>query len=194
MHQVIKSHFGKSRSFVSYDMDQFLKSEFFDLNSDDPAHFSKKVVHNLKTTIISGTYQGELYESPDCHPKCFVDYSEKFNGLHSNLSHYFNWDTRSQFTIPIHVYSRKFSRILILLSYLALPFTLFYSFKKQNILLVAFFCPIAYRTAINMVGAYLPIYTTNILFFLLINLCLGLYLLAQFFLPQTQPSLNKCAE
>ena len=194
MHQAIKSHFGKSRSFVSYDMDQFLKSEFFDLISDDPAHFSKKVVHNLKTTIIGGTYQGELYESPDCYPKCYVDYSEKFNGLHSNLSHYFNWDIRSQFTIPIHVYSGKFSRILILLSYLALPFTLFYAFKRRNILLVAFFCPIAYQTAINMVGAYLPIYTTNILFFLLINLCLGLYLLAQFFLPQTQPSLNKCAE
>jgi len=61
-------------------------------------------------------------------------------------------------------------------------------------LLIAFLCPIAYQTALNMAGNYLTAYTTNILFFLLINLCLGIYLLIQFFLPETQPPPNKCAE
>lgn len=186
MHRAIQSHFGENKSFVSYEADQFLKTVFFKMISEDPHHFAKKAMHNLKKTIVEGTYQGEFYESPDCYPNCYTELDENINAIHRSPGHYFDLDTRSKFSIPFHIYSGKFSRILTLLSYLALPFTLFYTIKKRNVLLLAFICPIAYQTAINMVGYCMPTYTTNIFFFLVINLCLGIFLLIQFFNPETQ--------
>jgi hypothetical protein len=194
MQRAIESHFGEKRSYVSYEADQFLKTAFFKKVSEDPAHFAKKAAHNLRKTILGGTYQGEFYESPDCYPKCHMEYREKSDAIRSKLTHYFNLDIRSQLTIPTYIYSGTFSRFLTLFSYLAFPFTLIYAFKNRNILLIAFLCPIAYQTALNMAGNYLTTYTTNILFFLLINLCLGIFLLIQFFIPETQPPPNKCAE
>jgi len=194
MQHAIESHFGENKSYVSYEADQFLKTVFFKIISEDPSHFVKKAMHNLKKTILGGTYSGEFYESADCYPKCHMAYRKKSDAIRSNLAHFFKLDTRSQLTIPMYIYSGTFSKFLTLLSFLAFPLTLIYTFKKRNILLIAFLCPIAYQTALNMAGNYLTAYTTNILFFLLINLCLGIYLLIQFFLPETQPPPNKCAE
>ena len=194
MQRAIQSHFGEKKSYVSYEADQFLKKAFLKIISEDPAHFAKKAMHNLKKTITGGTYQGEFYESLDCYPKCHINYLDNSDAIRSNLTHYFNLDIRYQMAISIYIYSGIFSRYLTLFSYLAFPFTLIYTFKKRNILLVAFLCSIAYQTAIIMVGNYMETYTTNILFFLLINLCLGIYLLIQFFIPGTQPRPNKCVE
>ena len=43
MHRAIKSHFGENKSFVSYEADQFLKTEFLKIIFEDPSHFAKKL-------------------------------------------------------------------------------------------------------------------------------------------------------
>lgn len=194
MQHVIKSHFGENTSYVSYEADEHLKKVFFKMISEDPFHFAKKVLHNLKEIIVGGTYQGEFYETVDCYPQCHDNYRNNMNALRSKPGNYFDLNTRSQITIPIYIYSGTVSKSLTLFSYLALPFTLFYAFRKRNILLITFLCFIAYQTAIIMVGNYLATYTTNILFFLLINLSLGIYLLIHFFIPETSPRSSTCVE
>jgi len=194
MQRAIQSHFGENKSYVSYEADQFLKTAFFEIISEEPAHFGKKILHNLKKTVLKGAYQGEFYESADCRPQCHNNYRNNMDALRLKLSDYLNLDTRSQFTIPLYLYSGTFSRLLVLFSYLALPFTLIHSLKNRNLLMLTVLCLIAYQTAINMLGNYLQAYTSNMFFVLLINLCLGIYLLKQFLIPETQPRPNKCVE
>ena len=194
MHRAIQSHFGEKKSFVSYEADQFLKTAFLKLISEDPAHFGKKLLHNLKRTILGGTYKGEFYESVDCYPQCHNNYTKNMATLLSNPSHYLILDTRSKSTIPFYLFSGIISSTLVLLSYLTLPFTFIHTMKNRNLLLIVVLCAIAYQTAINMVGNYLSTYTGNVFIFLLINLCMGIYFLIQFFLPEPQLEENKCAE
>lgn len=190
----IKSHFGENKSFVSYEGDQFLKTAFLKLIAEDPFHFVEKTIHNLKRTVTKGTYQGEFYESADCHPKCYSNYITNMATLISSPSHYFKLDMRSQITIPVIIFSSAFSKYMVLFSFLLLPFTLIHALRNRNLLLITLLCGIAYQTALNMVGNHLSTYTTNIFIFLLLNLCFGIYLSMQFILTKTRPPENKCAE
>ncbi|MFQ5584345.1 MAG: hypothetical protein ACE5GL_07920, partial [Calditrichia bacterium] len=179
MHRDIQSHFGEKTSFVSYKADQFLKTAVLEKIMEDPAHFGKKVLYNLKKTLLGGIYPGEFYESADCYPQCNNNYRENIGALRSNPSHYFKLDMSTQAIIPMNLYSELFSKAIVLLSYLLLPLTIIYSMKNQNLLSITFLCAIAWQTALNMVGFYLSTYTGNIFIFLLINLCLGIYLLTR---------------
>jgi len=194
MRDAIKSHFGEDKSYVSYEVDQFLKTAFFKMISEDPSHFTKKAMHNLKKTIFRGTYRGEFYESAGCYPQCRNNYTKNIASLRSSPSHYFKLNMHSQITISINIYSAIFSRTMVLLSYLLLPFTLFYTLRNRNLLLITFLCAIAYQTTLNMIGNYSSAYTGNIFIFLLTNFCLGIYLLIRFFHPKTQPPKYICAE
>jgi len=194
MHSLLKQEFGKEAYFISYESDQFLKDKFIELIVEDPFEYIRKCTYVFPKLLVGGTYFGEFYESKACFPHCHDWYHEHMRSIRSNIWNFFDLDIRSIITIPFYWYSGVLSKVLVFVSYLVFPFTLFYSIKNRDLFIILVLSAIAYQTTLLTLGFYMTVYLTEVYFLHVINLSLGIYLLKQFLIPETQPRPNKCVE
>lgn len=181
MHLLLKQKFGKGSNYISYESDQFLKDKFIELIMEDPLEYIRKCIYIFPKILVGGTYFGEFYESKECFPYCHDRYREHMKNIRSNIWNFFDWDIRSIITFPFYWYSGVFSKVLVFVSYLVFPFTLFYSIKNRDLFIILVLSAIAYQTTLLTLAFYMPIYLTEVYFLHVINLSLAIHLLNQRF-------------
>lgn len=181
MRSLLKEKFGENAYFISYESDQFLKDKFIELVWEDPFEYLRKCIYVFPKILTGGTYFGEFHEAKTCFPNCYDRYLEHAKSFRLNIFNIFDWDIRSIISFPFIEYSRILSKMLVLISYLVFPFTLFYSLKNRDLFITLTLSAIAYQTTLLTLGFYLPVYLTEIYFLHVINLSLAIHLSNQWF-------------
>jgi len=172
MHALIRAHFGENKPSVVYESDRFLMAEFKRRVSDDPVEYGRKVMYSLVQAISGGVYSGELYERPDCFPRCLEVYRAARSGLLRD-------PVNSLGTVePVHIvqlFSKVFGIVVIFLSFGLCPVVLLDATRHRSLFGLLVILIIGYQLLINVLAYQMTTYTSNVYFFHVANLCYGVY-------------------
>jgi hypothetical protein len=179
MRSLVDEKFGKTTSTLEYKSNIFIKQEFINRVKSDPLEYGKKCLWSLKRYLLQGTYPGEFVnrESITNDNVQESQSSQKYsNGLVHN-------PITSIILMLIQLYSLVLSKLLVLLSMLVLPFTVYIAIKKRYLFFILMTSAICYQTAINVLCYQMSSYTSNMLLFFIINLLFGVQILRDRFKP-----------
>ena len=157
----------KEADAFRYEGDKWLKKRFLELIISDPLEYSKKVLYSARMALISGIYIPEFHNlklicKNEAYPYCKEEF--KSDVKNSPISSLF--DSKEKFFIHGFSYLSIFIGILILLaSYLALPFVFLDSIRKKNIFLFSCCLVLLYQLSINSFVFQQKSYSTNAYFF-----------------------------
>jgi hypothetical protein len=195
MRKLIEGKFGKGHSTLVYDSDQFLRHKFRDMVKEDPGEYLRKAIYSFRSMITHGVYPGRFFESPDCHPNCWKNFSkgkrmptlvfafvtEPGNYLKAN-------SVRDLFIFVLQIFSLLFGVAVVFFSSLLFPLTTVVTFRRKNLFFILLLSCIAYQGAINVFAYHMALYTANMYFFHLVNLTFGLVLLKEYVLRRLTSS------
>ena len=74
MDRVLIRELGHARSSLTREADAVLKAEFLRLVAASPGEYAQKVIHNLRSMFLGGTYAGVFHEQESCRPDCLGSY------------------------------------------------------------------------------------------------------------------------
>ena len=86
------------------------------------------------------------------------------------------------FIAVVQIFSALLGRAVVFFSFLLLPLTVVAAFRRGSLFLLLLLAGIAYQGAINVFAYHMPSYTSNMYFFHLVNLSLGMVLLSEYVL------------
>lgn len=199
MHKRIKERFGERKSTLLYETDVFLKKEYLRIIKNDPKEYLRKCLYSLKEMVISGVYPGEFYEKEmlklqdvktkwvtpgenwqyeDEYYESKVKYAGLMKRITNNPLKIFSF-IKPGFIIKkiVFKFSKYFGKIIVLFSFILIPFTLYFSLVKRNYLMLFIIIIIGFQSAINVFGYNWYLYTSNTYFLHLVNLVFGLHLI-----------------
>lgn len=180
MLQTVHSALGPGASSLSYEASQVLRDAAISRVMDSPAEYGRKVAYGAYLTFTRGFYPGSFYETPGCLPACYPAYKAALAELRGD-----------------HVASRRasvsrvrallqgtavlYSRVLLILCFLAAPFAIFWGWKRRSFLLAISAAAVVYQAAITTFTHHLPGYTSNVYLFhlLLLSVALGRFVIAR---------------
>ena len=113
--------------------------------------------------------------------KAFFEYKKKKESYHTRKKLYHSIFERisSEYTLRTFVsyFSEKLGIVIVFFSILVSPLTLVYAFRKRKYLILFLLLIIAQQASINSFAFHYRCYTSNVYFFMLINLVFGLYII-----------------
>jgi hypothetical protein len=181
MHTLLQKHLGPSIHSCSCQADDFLKKAFYEEVKTEPLEYVRKCLTGLQLVVTSGVYAGEFFEPDEDFgfrnpAKEFAANPSKFIAVHGFGSWRF-------FLQAICLLS---GRGLLLLSYLLLPVTVFYTINQKDLFLLVVFLGIVYQAAIGIFVFNLNIYASNMLLFHIINTGIGIVLIKNWWINSLQ--------
>jgi len=165
MRSLVDKEFGKTTSTLEYESNIFIKKEFFKRVKADPLEYAEKCLWSFKRYLFQGTYPGEFIDRK----------STKKSGI-----------SKIVLTL-LQLYSLVLGKLLVLISMLVLPFTVFHAVKKRNVFFILLTAAICYQTAINVLCYQMSSYTSNMLLFFILNLLFGI----QIYLNRSKPVVDQ---
>lgn len=192
LQQTIYNFYGKNKSTLLYGTDKYLKKTFINLVKNDPKEYFRKNFYSFKSMLISGVYPGEFNYSEAIetgwvlrgetwhYVKNAIGQKKNYYGLRKKI---FNDPLNIFSYIPfIHIiktvltrFSTWYGKITIFISFLFLPFGIYYSIIKKNYLVFSAIILILFQSIINVFAYQWYLYTSNVFLFHLLNLCFSIY-------------------
>lgn len=181
MHALIRERFGAQKSSLVYETDRFLQREFLRRILEDPTEFSRKMVYNFQSMLVSGVYAGEFFERPECQPRCFIQYMRTLRELRSDPVTSVLTRSMDDARALLHVYSGNVGKYEVLFSFILFPLVAILAWREKNLLMLLVLGGIAYQAALNVLAYNMATYTSNMYFFHLTNLSLGIIWVGRLF-------------
>ncbi|PIQ97620.1 MAG: hypothetical protein COV67_03230 [Nitrospinae bacterium CG11_big_fil_rev_8_21_14_0_20_56_8] len=173
LRSLVKEKFGEVTPYTVYEKDRFLKQEFFKRVADDPGEFARKVFYTFRTLLLGGVYHGEFYESPDCHPDCYRQFTERRIHLFHHPLRIFNYAPSELAAIALHTASALIGIFVVFFSLALSPCTLYVSLKQKDVFFLLLLAILAYQTLLILISNFLNSYMANVYLYHLVNLCYG---------------------
>ena len=166
---------------MAHDVLRFLQREFLRRILEDPTEYSRKVVHNFQSMLVSGVYAGEFFERPECQPRCFIEYMRNLRELRSDPVTSVLTRSMDDARALLHVYSGNVGKYEVLFSFILFPLVAILAWRERNLLLLLVLGGIVYQAALNVLGYNMATYTSNMYFFHLTNVSLGIIWVGRLF-------------
>jgi hypothetical protein len=204
MAQLITDHYGAPKTTLVFTTDSLLKKEFFRLISNNPKEYLRKCFYSFCKMSVSGVYSGEFWLKEKANVQPLAPWIQPGDTWVSRNGDY---ELQRRISLkkellnnPIRLFSFQnvldTSRILIdklssiegklivFLSFLLIPFSLFFGFKRKNWFNILFLIIILYQIAINVFAYNWSLYTTNVFLYLIMNLVFAFSILRGFFIEK----------
>lgn len=181
MANLLHREFGPEATSLEYKSDTFLKKEFVRRVTSDPKEYLIKCFWSAKLFITQGFYPGEfIYTKGMIKQLLGIPYnlSEDQQRLVLDSRKYKGADRL--FRILVQFYSLFLGKILVLISTLLLPIVAFHAIRKKDLFKLLIVAGICYQITINVLCYQMRGYTSNMILFLLMNMLIGLALIADY--------------
>lgn len=159
MYILLNKKFGKNTSSLRFNEDIYLKKKFIEYIKKDPIEYLKKVLYSSYKTVTSGIYVPEFFNILDnCSSLgCKYDFISDLNNkpISSLLQ-----NSNKTFIYLITYFGIIIGIIIILLSYLLLPYLLYKSLVSKEFLLLVSIFVILYQLIINSFAFQMKLYST----------------------------------
>lgn len=170
----VHSHLGAGASSLSYEASQVLRDAAIGRVIESPGEYGKKVIHGAYLTLTQGFYPGSFYETGRCLPNCYAPYKAVLAGVRGgNSADQGVSVARALLQAGAVVYSRA----LLMLCFLALPFAIAWGWKHRSLPVAVGSAAVIYQAGITTFTHHLPGYTSNVYIFHLLMLAVGWSLL-----------------
>ena len=188
----------------NYDLpaDKFLKRKFFELVLNEPLEYSKLLVDRFLSVITGGMYAGEFNENVTCQKQSKANQNctsiQRKNYI-EELDQELDANKSFKVILLYAIKEMKFglaykifkNQILVLISNYTAVIVLFFSClfllgmfavqMRPNIFFSLFFLALFYQAAINVFAFNMPLYTSNMYVFHLLNFIVGMTWLFRYF-------------
>lgn len=168
IHKFVDDVYGKNTCTWDYKGDKILKNKFLELIKNNPWEYIKKCIYVFSLVITEGVYNGDFIE------RSHKD-SIKFNianiAQQNSLKKYIRY-----LAVVLQHFSRGLASHITLSSYLLLPISLFFAFLTNNLFFLLMISAIGYQTMINTMCYHATCYTSNVFFFLILNIIYFVYI------------------
>jgi hypothetical protein len=183
MNEIVKNNLGPNVTSLDYKGDRLLKKVFAKYVVSDLKEYLKKCFYNLRRTLVDGVYPGEFYiTNKDCYPKCEEMWLQTRAQISSQgVSFFIRNSPDTCVRAILEIASRTIGRIVVFLALLFLPFSFVFGIKFKNLPMLLLCLISMYQIAINVFAYNMTLYTTNVLFFLIIIVGCGTYSTIAFF-------------
>lgn len=179
MLQTVHAKLGTQASSLSYEASKVLRDAAIARVMESPDEYGRKVARGAFLTFTQGFYPGSFYETKACLPDCYPSYKATLAGLKS-------LDARggARVSVPRTVLQAGavvYSRVLLILCFLAAPLAIGWGWKRRSFLLAISSAAVVYQAAITTFTHHLPGYTSNVYLFhlVLLSAVLGRYVIAR---------------
>lgn len=175
MNNLVNEHFKTTHhSTLDYEADQFLKKTFLTYITAYPWDYAKKCVHAFKLLITDGFYPGEFFRVENGEVSGFKE--QRLRELFINI-------VRSPVLLITHPVeslriivsgvSQRMGMILVFISYLLMPLTVWYAVRRRSLFMCLMLAVIVYQTMINTLCYQMVCYTSNLYIFYLLHAVFG---------------------
>ncbi len=179
MHTIVNNHFATTNhSTLDYEADQLLKHTFLSYITQYPWDYLYKYVYNLFLVVTQGFFPGEFFldEHGDTP---FIKQARIWELVIEIIKNpwLLVYEPGMVFKVLLTACcSYGASIIVVMLSYLLIPFTTFIAFRNHMLMLLLINAAIAYQTLMSTLSQNMPSYTANLYVFFILNVIYGMSL------------------
>jgi len=167
MRQIVEQRLGPGRSSLDYQGDRILRQEFLSRVLSDPWEWLRKCMYGARLVFTMGFYPGGFFDQYSTGVRKTV---KEFSASPAAFMNKYGWAT---WRFVLTAASWVEGVLLLWVSFLLLPLTIFWTVKMCNMLGFVVVLGIGYQAAIGIFAFHLPGYASNMLLFHLMNICMG---------------------
>ncbi len=176
----VREKLGDSINSLSYSASRVLRDAAIARVRASPGEYGRKVAHGAFLTFTGGFYPGSFYETKSCLSDCYPGYKAALARLGASEPPS-PVAPGSLTRAIIQAGAVIYSRVLLILCFLAAPFAIVLGWKRRSFLLAISSAAVVYQAAITTFTHHLPGYTSNVYLFhlILLSAALGGFVIAR---------------
>lgn len=183
MHRIVDEYFKKYKhSTLDYEADQFLKTTFFSYIREYPWDYAKKCAYAFYQLMTGGFYPGEFFMRVTGPLDIVKGTCVRYVLLKAVCAPKFFYDNFSSMgRLIMHTISWFMGQYILLLSYILLPLTVYYTFfRMRSFFMLLVLAAMAYQTLLNSLCFHMSGYMSNLYILYLLNMLYGVSLAYEF--------------